>query len=108
MIPKASDYYDFAQSLEELLSTIILLNNSYRILVFVGWPGALDECQSNLKKFMQALADNNVPHMPETMMDWVVRCNQKLGEDDLHPAMETSEAYGANVLLPKIRKLRWI
>lgn len=111
IMKEAAEFYDFAQSLEELLSTIILLNNSYKVLVFVGWQGALDEVQQNFDKFTQALATNNVPHMPESLMDWVLRNDMRLDEHDpagLHPTMESSEAYGEQALYPKLQELGWL
>lgn len=108
LIEDASTYYDFNQSVEELLSTIILLNNTYRILVFVGWQGALRESNDNYIKFTQALKVNNVPHMPETMIDWAVSNHQKLDEDGYHPAMITSENWAHHKLYPAIRRLGWL
>ena len=108
---KASAYYDSAQSMEELLSTIILLNNSYKILVFVGWPGALNEKQKNYDIFIKALKNNNVQHMATSMIEWIIRNDLPLDSEDLtgrHPTMETSQAYAEKVLYPKLQNLGWV
>jgi len=108
---KASSYFDPTQALEELLSTIILLNNSHKLLVFVGWPGALDEDYESYNPFIDALAAHNVPHLPESMLEWVIRTDHDLDEEDptgLHPTMESSEAYANQVLYPKLQDLGWV
>ena len=110
LVSKASSYYDSAQSMEELLSTIILLNKTYKVLIFVGWPGALDEDYSSYNRFIDALAAHNVPHLPESMLEWVIRTDHDLDEEDpagLHPTMESSEAYADQVLYPKLQDLGW-
>jgi len=108
---KASAYYDFAQSMEELLSTIIMLNKTYKVLIFVGWPGALDDTQMNFDKFTQALKDHNVPHLSESMLEYIIRNDLPLDHEDptgLHPTMESNIAYDEQVLHPKLQELGWI
>ena len=103
---QASHYFDFNASLEELLSTIILLNNTYRILVIVGWDGALREDGDNLYKFMSKLSANDVPHLNESHVSWAIRNKHPLA-NDLHPMMDTSELYGDLVLYPELERLGW-
>lgn len=108
---KASTYYDFAQSLEELLSMLILLNNNYKVLVFVGWPGALDDTLMNFTKFIKELKNNNVPHMPESMMEYVINNDLELDENDpsgCHPSWDSSIEYAEKALYPKLQDLGWI
>ena len=108
---KASSYYDSAQSMEELLSTIILLNNSYKILVFVGWSGALNEDQPNYDIFIEALKNNNVQHMSTSMLEWIIRNDLPLDSEDptgCHPTMKSNQLYGERVLFPKLQELQWI
>jgi len=107
LIKPASEYFDFNQSMEELISTIILLNNTYKILVIIGWEGALTEASDNYDKFNNLLRNNNVPHLREAYLAWAIRCKQPLA-DDLHPTMEASKTYGETVLFPTLRKLGWI
>lgn len=110
IIKESAEFYDSHQSLEELFSTIILLNNNYRILVFVGWQGALDQWNANYDKSMQLLAHNNIPHMPESLLDWVINNDLELDSEDptgLHPTMEASEAYAERALYPKLQELGW-
>ena len=87
--------------------TIILLNNTYKILVIIGWEGALTEASNNYDKFNNLLKDNNVPHLKEPYLNWAIRCKQPLA-DDLHPTMAASETYGETVLYPTLRKLGWL
>ena len=108
---KASSYYDAPQSMEELLSTIILLNKNYKVLVFVGWAGALNDGFDTNDKFIGALINNNVPNLTESMMEWVIENDLSLDKDDptgLHPSQETSELYGAVVIYQKLVDLGWV
>jgi len=107
VITAASEYFDFNSSLEELISTIILLNNTYNILVIMGWEGALREDGENYYKFNSLLASNKVPHINESYVSWAIHNKHPLAED-LHPTMATSELYGETVLYPTLRKLGWI
>lgn len=107
LIKPASHYFDFNSSMEELVSTIILLNNTYKILIIIGWEGALTEASDNYDKFNNLLKNNNVPHLSESYLDWAIRCKQPLA-DDLHPTMSASETYGETVLYPTLRKLGWL
>ena len=107
LIKDASEYFDYNASLEELISTIILLNTKYRVLVIVGWEGALREDCDNLYKFNQLLKFHQIPHLNEPFVSWAIRKKLPLAED-LHPTMETSEIYGKTVLYPKLKELGWI
>ena len=107
MIIKYSSYYNAYAMLEEILSTIILLNKSYKILVFVGWEGALSEDPNNYNNVMRLLDKNKVPHLTESYLSWAIRTHQPLS-DDLHPTMDASEIYGETVLIPKLQELGWI
>lgn len=104
---QASEYFDFNSSLEELISTIILLNNTYNILVIMGWEGALREDGENYYKFNRLLTDNKVPHLDESYVSWAMRNNRAMAED-LHPTMTTSETYGRTVLIPELKRLGWL
>jgi hypothetical protein len=104
---KASEYFDFNSSLEELISTIILLNSAHKVLIIMGWEGALREDGENYYKFMSLLSSNNVPHINESYVSWAIRNKHPLAED-LHPTMDTSELYGETVLFPELERLGWI
>jgi hypothetical protein len=59
---------------------------------------------------MQLLAHNNIPHMPESLLDWVINNDLELDSEDptgLHPTMEASEAYAERALYPKLQELGW-
>jgi len=107
LITKYSSYYNAYSVLEDLLSTIILLNNTYNILVIIGWEGALSEDPNNYNNVLRLLDGNNVPHLKESYLSWAIRTHQTLS-DDFHPTMEASEIYGDIVLTPKLQELGWI
>jgi len=107
MISQASHYYNAHSSLEELISTIILLNHTYKILVFVGWEGALKEDCDNYDKVMDLLEKNNVPHFKESYVSWALR-NRHPFSDDFHPSMEAAKTYAKSVISPKLQELGWI
>lgn len=107
-IKKSAWYYDPTQALEELLSMLILLNRSYKVLVFVGWPGALQE---HWNTFMQSLQKHQIPHMSKAMTDWILDSGFELDWEDptgAHPTMESSEEYAKGALYPKLQELGWI
>lgn len=107
LIIPASEYYNANSTLEGLISTMILLNNTYKILIFVGWQGALDNDTDNYDLVIDLLEKNKVPHINESYVSWAIRNNHPLAED-LHPTMDTSELYGEMVLFPELERLGWI
>ena len=107
LIKPASHYFDYNSSMEELVSTILLLNNTYKILVIIGWDGALTQASFNIGKFNRLMQDHKVPHLSESYLHWAMRNGHSLA-DDLHPTMETSEIYAGQVLAPILRRLQWL
>ena len=106
-IVKYSSYYNATAMLQELLSTIILLNNTYNILITIGWEGALSDDDNTYNNVMRLLEVNKVPHLKESYLSWAIRTHQTL-DDDFHPSMDASEIYGDEILIPKLQELGWI
>ena len=106
LITEASEYFDFNQSMEELVSTIILLSSKYKVLIFVGWDGALREECNNFARFTNLLEDNNVPHLKESFLTWTIKHRLPIA-DDIHPVQPASERYAERVLFPKLQELGW-
>ena len=107
MVEDAAKYYDFCSSMEEISSTIILLNKSYNVLVQIGWEGALKEERNNYDKFTNLMRAHDVPHLKESYVSWALRTKNPI-EWDIHPTMDTGAVYSEKVLEPILKSLGWV
>jgi len=107
MITKNMYYeYDYNDSLQELLSTLILAKKFHNnLLVFFGWKDIMD--QDAMVIFKKYLDSNHIDYLDDCYLDWAI--NKKLSMyDDTHPSANSSIEYGKTIILPKLNQLGWI
>ena len=98
--------YDWPQELEATMSTIIMSSKLFKVLVFVGWDGALTEIHDNYNKVIDLLENNEVPHIKESCLSWHIRNKLEL-KNDSHPLQTNGHLYAEQVLYPKLQELGW-
>lgn len=104
------EIFDPVEELQELLLTIKLVQCIHpRLLVFLGWAGAIPN-DSYRNTFYDILEKKNIQHIKETYVEWVMTNNLDFWKWDaskLHPTPDSGKNFARKVLFPKLKSLGW-